>query len=54
MAEPRFVVFAVMSSFVLAEQGDEDDAGHRRRWASDNNWAGAWIGATIGMVRAVT
>lgn len=50
-AEPRYVIFAVMSSFVLAELGDKTMLA-TVALASDNNWAGVWIGATIGMVLA--
>ncbi|MHA3018770.1 TMEM165/GDT1 family protein [Mycobacterium sp. BMJ-28] len=51
VAEPRFVVFAVVSSFVLAELGDKTMLA-TVALASDHNWAGVWIGATIGMVAA--
>jgi Ca2+/H+ antiporter, TMEM165/GDT1 family len=51
VAEPRFVLFAVVSSFVLAELGDKTMLA-TVALASDNNWAGVWIGATIGMVLA--
>jgi putative Ca2+/H+ antiporter (TMEM165/GDT1 family) len=51
VAEPRYVIFAVMSSFVLAELGDKTMLA-TVALASDNNWAGVWIGATIGMVLA--
>ncbi|WP_059014863.1 TMEM165/GDT1 family protein [Mycobacterium sp. M26] len=50
-AEPRFVVFAVVSSFVLAELGDKTMLA-TVALASDYNWAGVWIGATAGMVLA--
>jgi putative Ca2+/H+ antiporter (TMEM165/GDT1 family) len=49
--EPRFVIFAVISSFVLAELGDKTMLA-TVALASDYNWAGVWIGATIGMVLA--
>jgi Ca2+/H+ antiporter, TMEM165/GDT1 family len=49
--EPRFVVFAIVSSFVLAELGDKTMLA-TVALASDQNWAGVWIGATIGMVLA--
>ena len=50
-AEPRFVIFAVMSSFMLAELGDKTMLA-TVALAADNNWAGVWIGATVGMVLA--
>lgn len=51
VAEPRFVVFAIISTFVLAELGDKTMLA-TVALASDQNWAGVWIGATIGMVLA--
>lgn len=51
VAEPRFVLFAVISSFVLAELGDKTMLA-TVALASDHNWAGVWIGATLGMVVA--
>lgn len=51
VAEPRFVVFAIVSSFVLAELGDKTMLA-TVTLASDNHWAGVWIGATTGMVLA--
>ena len=51
VAEPRFVLFAVISSFVLAELGDKTMLA-TVALASDHNWAGVWIGATLGMVLA--
>lgn len=51
VAEPRFVVFAIVSSFVLAELGDKTMLA-TVTLASDHNWAGVWIGATAGMVLA--
>lgn len=51
VTEPRYVIFAVMSSFVLAELGDKTMLA-TVALAADNNWAGVWIGATIGMVLA--
>ncbi|HEY9264244.1 MAG TPA: TMEM165/GDT1 family protein [Mycobacterium sp.] len=51
VAEPRFVVFAIVSSFVLAELGDKTMLA-TVALASDHSWAGVWIGATIGMVLA--
>jgi putative Ca2+/H+ antiporter (TMEM165/GDT1 family) len=49
--EPRFVIFAVISSFVLAELGDKTMLA-TIALASDHNWAGVWLGATVGMVLA--
>jgi len=49
--EPRYVIFAVISSFVLAELGDKTMLA-TVALASDHNWAGVWIGATLGMVLA--
>ncbi len=49
--EPRFVIFAVISSFVLAELGDKTMLA-TVALASDHNWAGVWLGATLGMVLA--
>jgi Ca2+/H+ antiporter, TMEM165/GDT1 family len=49
--EPRFVIFAVISSFMLAELGDKTMLA-TIALASDHNWAGVWIGATVGMVLA--
>lgn len=51
IAEPHFVVPAIVSSFVLAELGDKTMLA-TVTLASDYNWAGVWIGATIGMVLA--
>jgi putative Ca2+/H+ antiporter (TMEM165/GDT1 family) len=51
VAEPRFVVLAIVSSFLLAELGDKTMLA-TVTLASDNNWAGVWIGATAGMVLA--
>ena len=51
VAEPRFVIFAIVSSFVLAELGDKTMLA-AVTLASDYNWAGVWIGATLGMVLA--
>jgi putative Ca2+/H+ antiporter (TMEM165/GDT1 family) len=51
VAEPRFVLFAVISSFVLAELGDKTMLA-TVALASDHNWTGVWIGATVGMVLA--
>lgn len=51
VGEHRFVVLAVVSSFVLAELGDKTMLA-TVALASDHNWAGVWIGATVGMVLA--
>jgi putative Ca2+/H+ antiporter (TMEM165/GDT1 family) len=51
VAESRYVIFAVISSFVLAELGDKTMLA-TVALASDHNWAGVWIGATVGMVLA--
>ncbi|UXA17890.1 TMEM165/GDT1 family protein [Mycobacterium sp. SMC-4] len=51
IAEPRFVIFAIVSSFVLAELGDKTMLA-TVALASDRHWLGVWIGATIGMVLA--
>jgi putative Ca2+/H+ antiporter (TMEM165/GDT1 family) len=51
VSEPRFVLLAVISSFVLAELGDKTMLA-TVTLASDHNWAGVWIGATAGMVLA--
>lgn len=51
IAEPRYVVPAIVSSFVLAELGDKTMLA-TVALASDRNWAGVWIGATAGMVLA--
>jgi putative Ca2+/H+ antiporter (TMEM165/GDT1 family) len=51
VAEPRHVLLAVVSSFVLAELGDKTMLA-TVALASDHNWAGVWIGATTGMVLA--
>ena len=49
VAEPRHVLLAVISSFVLAELGDKTTRA-AVALASDHNWAGVWIGAKAGMV----
>lgn len=51
VAETRFVVPAIVSSFVLAELGDKTMLA-TVALASDHHWAGVWIGATVGMVAA--
>jgi putative Ca2+/H+ antiporter (TMEM165/GDT1 family) len=49
--EPRFALLAVISSFVLAEMSDKTTLA-TLTLASDHNWAGVWIGSTLGMVLA--
>lgn len=49
--EHRFVVLAVVSSYVLAELGDKTMLA-TVALASDYNWAGVWLGATLAMVLA--
>ena len=49
--QPRFVLLAIISSFVLAELGDKTMLA-TVALASDHNWAGVWLGATAGMVLA--
>jgi putative Ca2+/H+ antiporter (TMEM165/GDT1 family) len=49
--EPRYVLLAIISSFVLAELGDKTMLA-TVALASDHNWAGVWLGATLGMVLA--
>jgi len=49
--EHRFVLLAVVSSYVLAELGDKTMLA-TVALASDRNWAGVWIGATGAMVLA--
>lgn len=49
--EPRFVLFAVVSSVLLAELGDKTMLA-TVALASDHNWLGVWLGATAGMVLA--
>ncbi len=51
VAETRFVLLAIVSSFLLAELGDKTMLA-TVALASDQNWAGVWIGATLGMVLA--
>jgi Ca2+/H+ antiporter, TMEM165/GDT1 family len=48
---PRFALLAVISSFVLAEMSDKTSLA-TLTLASDHNWAGVWIGSTVGMVLA--
>lgn len=49
--EHRFVLLAVISSVVLAELGDKTMLA-TVAVSRDHNWAGVWIGATVGMVVA--
>ncbi len=49
--EPRYVLLAIISSFVLAELGDKTMLA-TVALASDHNWAGVWLGATLGMILA--
>jgi putative Ca2+/H+ antiporter (TMEM165/GDT1 family) len=51
VAEPRHVLLAVISSFVLAELGDKTMLA-TVALASDYHWAGVWLGATAGTVLA--
>jgi putative Ca2+/H+ antiporter (TMEM165/GDT1 family) len=51
VAEPRHVLLAVVSSFILAELGDKTMLASVAL-ASNHNWAGVWIGATAGLVIA--
>lgn len=51
VAEPRFVVLAIISSFVLAELGDKTMLA-TVALASDRDPIGVWVGATVGMVLA--
>ncbi|HEY7051442.1 MAG TPA: TMEM165/GDT1 family protein [Mycobacterium sp.] len=49
--EHRFVLLAVISSYVLAELGDKTMLA-TVALASERNWAGVWLGATVAMVLA--
>jgi putative Ca2+/H+ antiporter (TMEM165/GDT1 family) len=49
--EPRFAVLTVVSSFALAEMSDKTTLA-TVTLASDHDWAGVWIGSTLGMVLA--
>lgn len=51
VAEPRFAVPAIVSSFVLAELGDKTMLA-TVALASDRDAIGVWIGGTVGMVLA--
>lgn len=48
---PRFALLAVISSFVLAEMSDKTTLA-TLTLASDHDWAGVWIGSTLGMILA--
>jgi len=50
-AEPRFALLAVISSFALAEMSDKTTLA-TLTLASHHNWAGVWIGSTLGMILA--
>jgi putative Ca2+/H+ antiporter (TMEM165/GDT1 family) len=47
----RFALLAVISSYVLAELGDKTMLASMAL-ASNHDWAGVWIGATLAMVLA--
>jgi len=49
--EPRFALLTVMSSFVLAEMSDKTSLA-TLTLASGHDWAGVWLGSTVGMVLA--
>lgn len=49
--EPRFALLAVVSSILLAELSDKTTLA-TVTLASDHNWAGVWVGTTVGMVLA--
>ena len=49
--EPRFALMTVVSSFALAELSDKTTLA-TVTLASDHDWAGVWIGTTLGMVLA--
>ncbi|BBX75541.1 TMEM165/GDT1 family protein [Mycobacterium shinjukuense] len=49
--EPRFALLTVVSSFVLAEASDKTTLA-TVMLASDHNWAGVWLGTTLGMIVA--
>ncbi len=49
--EPRFALLTIVSSFVLAEMSDKTTLA-TVTLASDHDWAGVWIGSTLGMVLA--
>jgi Ca2+/H+ antiporter, TMEM165/GDT1 family len=49
--EPRFALLTVVSSFALAEMSDKTTLA-TVTLASHHDWAGVWIGSTLGMVLA--
>ncbi len=49
--ESRFALLTVVSSFVLAEMSDKTTLA-TLTLASDHDWAGVWIGSTLGMIVA--
>ena len=49
--ESRFALLTVVSSFVLAEMSDKTTLA-TLTLASDHDWAGVWIGSTLGMILA--
>ncbi len=49
--EPRFALLTVMSSFALAEMSDKTSLA-TVTLASNHDWAGVWIGTTVGMILA--
>ncbi|MBW0014204.1 MAG: TMEM165/GDT1 family protein [Mycobacterium sp.] len=49
--EPRFALLTVVSSFALAEVSDKTSLA-TLALASHHDWAGVWIGATLGMLCA--
>jgi putative Ca2+/H+ antiporter (TMEM165/GDT1 family) len=49
--KPRFALLTVVSSFALAEMSDKTTLA-TVTLASDHDWAGVWIGSTLGMVLA--
>ncbi len=51
LPNPRFALLTVVSSFVLAELSDKTTLA-TVTLASDHNWAGVWIGTTLGMIVA--
>ncbi len=51
MREHRFALLSVMSSFTLAEMSDKTTLA-TVTLASEHDWAGVWIGSTLGMVLA--
>ncbi|BBZ25057.1 TMEM165/GDT1 family protein [Mycolicibacter hiberniae] len=51
VGEPRFALLAVVSSVLLAELGDKTMLA-TVALASDRDWLGVWLGATVGMVLA--